>query len=52
LYAEKTEPLTAFYASRSLLRVVNAAGTEDEVAKRVVAVVERPVGSASVGGRA
>jgi adenylate kinase len=52
LYAQKTEPLTAFYASRGLLRMVNAAGTENEVAKRVVAVVETPVGSVSVGGRA
>lgn len=52
LYAEKTEPLTAFYAERGVLHVVEASGTEDDVAKRVLAVLETPVSSASVGGRA
>ena len=52
LYAEKTEPLTAFYATRGLLRPVDAAGTEDDVAKRVLAAVEAPVGASRIGGRA
>jgi adenylate kinase len=52
LYAEKTEMLTAFYATRGLLWPVDAAGAEDAVAKRVLTAVEAPVGAARVGGRA
>ena len=52
LYVDKTEPLAAFYAMRGLLRLVDAAGTEGDVAKRVLAAVEAPVGAVRVGGKA
>lgn len=51
LYAEKTEPLMAFYEKRDVLRAVDASGTENDVARRVLMVVEVPHGSVSVGGR-
>lgn len=47
LYEEKTEPLIAFYARRGLLRSVDGAGSEDEVAARVFEAVEQPVPAAT-----
>ncbi len=52
LYAEKTEPLTDFYEKRGVLRVIEASGTENDLAKCVLAVVEAPVSSVRAGGRA
>jgi adenylate kinase len=39
VYRESTAPLLKFYSERGLLREVDAAGTEDEVAERAVAAL-------------
>ena len=37
LYHEQTEPLKAYYESRSMLRTIDGAGSQDEVFDRIVA---------------
>lgn len=43
VYYESTDPLHQFYASRALLRSIDADGTEDEVTSRAVAILSDSV---------
>jgi adenylate kinase len=45
LYERETAPLTSWYAERGLLEVVDGLGTEDEVAARIIAVIDARVKS-------
>jgi len=40
LYERETAPLTSWYAERGLLEVVDGLGSEDEVAGRIIAVID------------
>ncbi len=40
LYERETAPLTSWYAERGLLEVVDGLGSEDEVAARIIAVID------------
>ncbi len=46
LYELETAPLTEWYAERGLLEVVDGLGTTDEVAERIIAVIEARTGRA------
>lgn len=46
LYELETAPLTEWYAERGLLEVVDGLGTTDEVAERIIAVIDARTGRA------
>jgi len=46
VYDEKTRPLIDFYRTRGLLRVINAEGDVDQVARRLAEALDLPAGAA------